>query len=781
MNKTYSFMNNKYANLSSKVKNAFVNITFSHWFKITVIILWINMTSSAIYSLSEGIGFLDAAFFIILNFFTEYPQDPVTFSGKVSSLVIVVTGFLFLALTVGEFSRYFLHRLINRGMIEQRRVFYGDSHIIILGVNRNLNGILTELRSDELDPISKPPVIIVDPKIDKVRIVDKKIRADVYGIKASPVDFNTFKKIQLEKAKSILVLSPENFSDISTYRDSYVAAVERAVKKYLMSDEVRGKVAHDINIVLQFVDEKTNILSYCESSEIEVKAYFEEIGEHHIITEPIYLERMPTYLFVQSIIDKNIDEFVRRLLTTQYKDTNEIYYIELPREYVKNHKEMSFYDIQKSLLNSNTTPIGILRRYSSQEKVCSHMERKLLINPDTKIEAGDQIILIAYDESDVRAAKQVLRSKAKSFTPRAQVKPAKLPDRIYDPFENTSQIVIVNWNWPQLQCIMDEVVKIADYTNRKGNGDRPQAIPHPKKDIIILTEKMANQSIDKEIERINCKIREKGLENSLSITVKIYDILDSNILRDIIKGKEKTTKFVVLSEQTEKDGTGLDAVQQQITESLGLSESEPNLVSDHPDQLVLHMAQLIEKFGSNIFTAVEVRKPEMMPFFSHLNCDVIICVEDMSEKLLAQALLKPCISMVFRELLTFNPDSYEFYTINVPDIFVTKKKTIRDIQERFIGTKALFIGHIREVEGKSRITINPKQSGYYYNKQESKVKVLSAGLDNIIWNDARAPKFEISYPRVMRKDKLKSGDKIIMLAATLQEVEEIMASISIEG
>lgn len=92
--------------------------------------------------------------------------------------------------------------------------------------------------------------------------------------------------------------------------------------------------------------------------------------------------------------------------------------------------------------------------------------------------------------------------------------------------------------------------------------------------------------------------------------------------------------------------------------------------AEHADHRSLMIALAAHDLRPDLHTVVEVRSSENREHFDRLPNVEIVSIQEVSEKLLAQAAVSPGITGVFMELLTATQDSNEVYIVPVPERWV---------------------------------------------------------------------------------------------------------------
>ena len=197
-------------------------------------------------------------------------------------------------------------------------------------------------------------------------------------------------------------------------------------------------------------------------------------------------------------------------------------------------------------------------------------------------------------------------------------------------------------------------------------------------------------------------------------------------------------------------GAGISRDSAETTRVVIVSEWDEDAEADLK---ALHQLLIIEnRISERIFTAVELTESKNFQFFRNTKADVVVSIEAFAEQLMAQAVLKPYVTLVFRNLLTFSENTNEFYIRDVPPAFVGR--SIKDLQKALIGYPVILVGHTRPIPGKiarSTITLNPKLEDAY---------------------DPSGPP-----GRVMKTDKFKKGDKVVIITRIPEMVDRVMGQL----
>ncbi len=691
----------------------------SYQAKVGLVILVILIFSSVVFSHAENVPLYEGVFVSLVLLFGE-STDPATAVGKVSMILTMIAGLIFFALIIGEVSGYLIERIMRRGKVKVIKNHFGKDHIVICGMSDKLEGIMSELRSEDLEETC--PVVIISPNSGNISFSNDELKRQVFAIVGDPLDPEVLEQANLAEARSVLVLSTsETIKGEKKYRDAYVTLVYNAVYNFLSHNEKARNAKGDMNIVLEFLDEDMNLLPCArgEGNRPEVYTTIIPGTARRLIVEPVYQENMPRYLFIQSVLERDINTMVNELLSTNLADTSEFYY----RNVSGNLIGKSFNSIEMALLGTSVTAIGVLRRSQAMvDMAISGYEGanrvELHLNPESEMLLGkdDTLVLISYDEKEVATAFTDLKI-GKFAAP--QPIPHKTNASQPLPFK---RLIIINWNLPMIRDILTEMAKIcANLSKEKSSVDRME---------VVLMNGLLPDSAEV-----------KGLAKQVSDT-------SGCPMEQFIAIKQQRMIWPMTIKQFKDAGITRESARE--TRVLIVSEGGADKESDLQ---TLHQLQIIEnRISENIFTAVELIDSRSQHYFRNTRADVVVSIDSFAEHLMAQAVLKPYISLIFRNLLTFSEDTCEFYFREVPPSYVGR--TFNDLQKALVGHPIILIGHARPLPDPKRVhtrysvTLNPKAAGQYDDTGREK--------------------------RIPKTEKLRKGDRVILVARVPEVVDSVL-------
>ncbi len=693
----------------------------SYQAKVGLVILIILVSSAIIFSRAENVPIYEALFISLILLFGE-STDPVTSIGKVSVILTMITGLIFFALIIGEVSGYLIERIMRRGKVKVLKQYSGSGHVVICGISGKLEGILSELRSEDLEVLS--PVVILSPNAGDLSFESDELRHKTFAIVGDPLEKDSLERVNLAEARAVLVLSTdESIKGDKKYRDAYVTLVYNTIYNFLSNNQKAASVKEPMNIVLEFLDEEMNLLPCARGEGNQPEVYTTVIPGtvRQLIVEPIYLENMPRYLFIQSVLERDVSTLVNELLSTNLSDTCEFYYHNVSGTLLGK----TFNSIETALLGTGVTAIGVLRRSQAMADMAMSGYKdanriELLLNPETELVLGkeDTLVLISYDEKEVTSAFANL-APGKFTAPKQATGQTNACQPL--PFK---KMVIINWNRNLIRDILTEMGKLcANMSNARNSQGKLEVV-------LINTQSSGSSELSEMMKHVSTSI---GCPVDEVLSVRVMAMTGSLSLGLI--------KEAGITRESARD-----------TRVLILSEGGSN---EDSDLQTMHQLQMIENRVSDaVFTAVELVNSKSQHYFNNTRADVVVSIDSFAEHLIAQAVLKPYISLIFRNLLTFTDDTCEFYFRDVPMHLIGK--SYNDIQKILVGHPIILIGHARPLQEKAihprySVTLNPKAAGQYDGTGRE--------------------------PRILKSEKMRKGDRIILIARVPEIVDSVLAQL----
>jgi len=178
--------------------------------------------------------------------------------------------------------------------------------------------------------------------------------------------------------------------------------------------------------------------------------------------------------------------------------------------------------------------------------------------------------------------------------------------------------------------------------------------------------------------------------------------------------------------------------------------------TENADSQSILIQLAIDSINPNVHTIVELIKSSSEMYFQYTHVNEIICLEQLSEKLLSQAALTPGLSEVYMNLLTQSSDTNEIYLEELPESFIGK--TYEKVEQEIVGIKdkdIILIGWATEVKKRENgKTILNKFGNPIYEK-------------DIIINPRSSTNGEYS-----KNHKFKKGDALFLISFEKPELKQ---------
>jgi len=183
-------------------------------------------------------------------------------------------------------------------------------------------------------------------------------------------------------------------------------------------------------------------------------------------------------------------------------------------------------------------------------------------------------------------------------------------------------------------------------------------------------------------------------------------------------------------------------------------------LADTADTKTIMTTIAIDHIIPDIHVVAEVLSSSNLPFFAYTFVNEIICLELLTERLLAQSCLTPGVSFIFTDLLTQSSDTNEIYVEDIPAHYIGK--TFQELRKAIVSLDEQDIILI----GLGSTTEKLDSDGQYivdYHGNSIMEKVL------IINPKAKSQSSNVKY----HKDyKLIKGDQVYLIAYSKPNLED---------
>jgi voltage-gated potassium channel len=298
----------------------------------------------------------------IITLMGEYPDKPITVAGRLIQLLLLVFGTLAFGAVVGRISSFF----VTRALHQEEAVKQYSGHIMVCNWNEKAAAIVHQLLEANK---RQPRDIVVISASEIENRGDLEDRDEVHFFQADPTHHATLEKLQVSRAKSVILLADED----SEGPDEKNALIALAIK-HLEHAPGRQK---DIHVI-------------CELVKLDRRRHLKEAGVDELIAARDY----SSGIIAQSAVFRNMSVVYQQLLTYS-DDSNEFYFID-PGKYPEHLQGRTFAELSHWISEYSATHaanplllIGIKRGNG-----------EILLNPKQShfesLAANDSLIVMAF-------------------------------------------------------------------------------------------------------------------------------------------------------------------------------------------------------------------------------------------------------------------------------------------------------------------------------------------------------------------------------------------------
>ncbi|MEN9251004.1 MAG: NAD-binding protein [Thermostichales cyanobacterium BF4_bins_65] len=321
-----------------------------------VLLLIVGMGTLIIHQVEEK-SLLEAFWYTTYSFISNEPQGEVsTESGRLATLLLMISGLLLFALVTGIVSAVMIERF--QTAIEIRRLSVDElrGHIVICGWNRNGHVIIQELQSEA--KLQHLPIVIVAE-------FSQPIEQELSGVDRTRLYFHTgdYTRLDVLEAIGIRYASQAILLADSTRPRSDQDRDARTVLAALTIERLNG----EIHTCAQLLDRR---------NDVQLRA----AGVEDVVVG----DEMTSYLIATSARNQGLSDVLAELMTVQVG--NQFYKISLPANWVN----ASFLEASQRLKKDHDAILIAVERLQGST-------RQSLVNPPATLPllAGDELIVIA--------------------------------------------------------------------------------------------------------------------------------------------------------------------------------------------------------------------------------------------------------------------------------------------------------------------------------------------------------------------------------------------------
>jgi voltage-gated potassium channel len=169
-----------------------------------------------------------------------------------------------------------------------------------------------------------------------------------------------------------------------------------------------------------------------------------------------------------------------------------------------------------------------------------------------------------------------------------------------------------------------------------------------------------------------------------------------------------TSRFLVIYGRPTDETVLRKAQISSARSAIILADPKHGKLADAPSSL---NAIAIERANPQVHTVMELLSSMNRPHIEQSEINEIICLGEISEKLIASSCITPGVTNIFENLLTTEDGTPQIFIDSIPQR--ARQLSFRQLSRKFILNEApfLLIGFIRHLRNETRIVINPKSIG----------------------------------------------------------------------
>jgi Trk K+ transport system NAD-binding subunit len=657
---------------------------------------------------------------LFIVFTGEYAFDAQSFSGKLYTLLVYITGLIFGGIVLGRLVSFFAN------IDKYEKLPDGLSgHIVILNWTSVTDAIIRKLH-DKVITGKREIVIITENKNINKEVLYLNSEYDfVYFLNASPLSSNALKKANIANAHSIVLLSDEQQINFFDFNVKILLTIQSIIANEHIENAINPRefeIAEDYkkspHIICEIIDKAKNI-----NSQNFNKMHLKKAGAHEIISR-----NEMNNLLAQSALNPKISDIFKEFLKVS-DATNEIYLKNIPinhnvlskikdfGSFFKNQEKENPFSFQDDF-GEYFIPIGIM-----PEKTNSYSndldKSGLNPSPSTPISKDSELILISYEEP--------------IFSPDVQLRFKKALISSLFTSLNIIKDFFKIFTFLKKETIESILLPQSNKTNTNINN---YVVLASKPNIKCL---IKNPS-DRKSQCENCKHKTtceviKQLSNGIMNEENIY-FLPTETYECLIKPKINDDTYPPNYYNVKKVNKGNFKLQEKqlwkMAEEI-LKNSCVVLLMDETaidaDAKNAFVAMDLKKIFNVPRITVELKEPDNSPILKTAGADTTICSTDYTNGIIALCAMEGGLFNIFNSLLTISDDTNEFYIYPIKNYKRINGKDFRKLQSEIyaeslkIEHPVILIGYICKGK-KENIIINPRTKYNEHLLSEEKVDSL---------------------------------------------------------
>ena len=329
-------------------------------------------------------------------------RAPITFAGRIiTSILLFLSTLLTATVTALIAARFIIKKL------EGRMKYNKKDHILILNWNNRAIKILDQIHSPGLEHSERLEVVVLsnNHKVNQKDLTEKyahkyskNVLTNVLFHTGDPTDSLDLEKYNAVCARTIIILGDDS---IGEYADDKSFRTLLAIQKLYVE---QNKKAH---VVLELLNMEN--LDIYETLKVNFPGQIDCIAQGE----------MRSLLLAQASIIPDLTHFYRDLLSFETGDSNELYLLDIPKNYFNGNDSLMFTDcatmIMKDAKRQPIIPVGIQKNDNGIKRLVTNprqyiddtARKKNEINKDFFVNKEDKLLVITYDKPDQRSFTKV--------------------------------------------------------------------------------------------------------------------------------------------------------------------------------------------------------------------------------------------------------------------------------------------------------------------------------------------------------------------------------------
>ena len=559
---------------------------------------------------------------------SKYPR---TIGGIVVSILVLTVGVTVVALFTGEIARLFMERTLNVKRLRSKPFGFAQrigklgpltrlvsfltlrDHVVLVGWSKRAERVLRQLQSKDL--VRRPEAVVVAPDACAAETDDRAVARGSWVVEGDPGSRAALARADVPTARAVLLLSGAD-EERGDGAGAELSGDARSVASALT-----------VKSLLKGTERTPRLIAEARSP-----AVCEYLRECDLSGEIVETRLLGERLLGQSVLTPGVVAVYDELLTFGF-GSQELYVLEVPGHLRgRTLREMRWASTRFDALVLGARMDGKLAWLpSDSSRPLGRDGDRLLVVADSArcLQVGLPKRLFRAVRRRARTtgsegSEEAMKTMTVSQTPGTKSSASRLPKKV--------RLGICGWNPSSRRYI--EALKRGELAECRDFS------------IVVVDDIEDSKLIAIRDENGLRRMEPRDTEH---LPEGVRFVIGDPTRREVLARAEveRLDSLVILRHE----GTGSDA----------------GGASDHRALVVCLAARAI---NPTIHLVAEMTQPESREHFECLGGIDLVCVDDLTEKLLAQAVVNEGISEIYAELLHARPGSNEIYIVSVPEHWV---------------------------------------------------------------------------------------------------------------